>query len=832
MASVPQAGRKRPRSSLEHDLGTRTALQRLLDNAGITLTTDVVGRGTYSSVYTAHLNDGRLVAVKAAHDLYTDATYAEELKYASVGASERAALPLLSFVNKAGCSKIFVFPYVSLTNFRFDVLNEDVGGIRRYMATLLQSLDRLHSVHSVHRDLKPKNILFDGWTAVLTDFGLTTSELAIDRRGCANLASAVVKIASHYEDARAAIREGGEEAPTGLRRVAMGSRTVSTAAAVPAAAKPVVAAASAPPLGEAGAGSRRAQAMRQALEAAGPPPPVPAKGAPSVLSRGAAPILRKPFSAAQTVVSSRESKGEESGSGGAATEALPDGASPRKKLEASSLAYDIAVQAVAARVAATAAEAGLFGTVAARLTLSSQLPHDLTALAWVPLARMVEEGAGAEGKRRKAAPAAEGGWQGSLIDLDELGTGEPETGTFQRESVYPSGDGMEGDTAPRSKSGRFESSPSESEAPATPARGDGQSPLSVTLAAMSSLPCTVSNALGVRQEAVARGPTAGGRGVRKAASDLAKRAKMLNEPHINTAGTAGFKAPEQMTGHPWLTPATDRWAAGVTMLSLLASRYPLFPGRSDGDHILLLFELMSGGMTYGLAAGTGRAIVAAPTAALEFSASSATAGLLSLIPSRRWKEVGFPAALHLCLCLLNPNPQLRPSASLLLRSHPFFHPGLSLPTPTVFASRPTVTAKKLLYSGGGESSARTEECPESASTAHTDVQASLSWTVWDTCLACDSGEQVRPAAVVPVVHRFLAVGKPWGEGEGAGDGGAARQEESGAKEDVAAGRKYERGRLPHPTENGVRGGADTDTEERQSSAQSCVRSSNGISSEV
>lgn len=58
-------------------------------------------------------------------------------------------------------------------------------------------------------------------------------------------------------------------------------------------------------------------------------------------------------------------------------------------------------------------------------------------------------------------------------------------------------------------------------------------------------------------------------------------------------GTRGFRAPEVLLRKPVQGPAIDVWAAGVTVLSLVTKRYPVFDVETDEEALAEIFALFS-----------------------------------------------------------------------------------------------------------------------------------------------------------------------------------------------------------------------------------------------
>eukprot|EP00945_MAST-04E_sp_MAST-4E-sp1_P008285 g8285.t1 len=77
-----------------------------------------------------------------------------------------------------------------------------------------------------------------------------------------------------------------------------------------------------------------------------------------------------------------------------------------------------------------------------------------------------------------------------------------------------------------------------------------------------------------------------GRGITSSGAVDSGAASNSNKPparvRAERAGTPGFRAPEVLFMSLEQTPAIDMWSAGVIMLSLLSSRYPIFPKPERG----------------------------------------------------------------------------------------------------------------------------------------------------------------------------------------------------------------------------------------------------------
>jgi serine/threonine protein kinase len=137
------------------------------------------------------------------------------------------------------------------------------------------------------------------------------------------------------------------------------------------------------------------------------------------------------------------------------------------------------------------------------------------------------------------------------------------------------------------------------------------------------------------------------------------------------AGTPGFRPPEVLLGSSYQTGAVDAWSAGMIALCLLARRYPLLPGRDDWVHLHCLHRLW-GPTLREAAAAVGRHIVAWPTGPeLGAVAPNPVAGHLPLAAPDMAAHPAFPAAFDLTLRLCHPDPAKRLTASAAIAAHPF-----------------------------------------------------------------------------------------------------------------------------------------------------------------
>lgn len=197
------------------------------------------------------------------------------------------------------------------------------------------------------------------------------------------------------------------------------------------------------------------------------------------------------------------------------------------------------------------------------------------------------------------------------------------------------------------------------------------------------------------------------------------------EPQFgNRSGTPGFRAPEVLFHFALQTSAIDIWSAGVILLCLLTRRYPLFPGRSDEEQLICMLQILSESLREAARDGMGKQITHIPNSTLHTAhekhsemhmdrshlpisddcptcihlangkpcthsfwrrSVSIPAALYNLIPKDRMEEPGFPQALHLVLCCLDPHPGTRITAAAALKFHPFFQP--LVPWPPIPPSR-------------------------------------------------------------------------------------------------------------------------------------------------
>ena len=84
----------------------------------------------------------------------------------------------IEYVDVLPTGPVIVTPLIQGRPFAHFARQASLDDVRRYMAALLGDLARLAALGIVHRDVKPRNFLYDdvagvGW---LTDFGLSEVE--------------------------------------------------------------------------------------------------------------------------------------------------------------------------------------------------------------------------------------------------------------------------------------------------------------------------------------------------------------------------------------------------------------------------------------------------------------------------------------------------------------------------------------------------------------------------------------------------------------------------------------------------------------------------------
>lgn len=86
------------------------------------------------------------------------------------------------------------------------------------------------------------------------------------------------------------------------------------------------------------------------------------------------------------------------------------------------------------------------------------------------------------------------------------------------------------------------------------------------------------------------------------------------KPSQNTprAGTPGFRAPEVLMKSPEQSTAVDIWAAGVTMLCILSSRYPFFKAQNDMEALAQIVTLFGSRQCVDAACTIGKELVCSP----------------------------------------------------------------------------------------------------------------------------------------------------------------------------------------------------------------------------
>ena len=600
---------------------------------------ELLGRGTFGCVYKAtylrRTLDGlppvvRPLAVKFIHT----ATRDEDLRHLEVlqalshhGIANRI-IPIL-YVGYTECipAVFMVTPFVA-TVAPIDVIRDSsLDSVRIYMCHLLEALSFCEAQGIVHRDVKPRNVLWDPVQQVgyLTDFGLVDLVSEIHGRAA--------------KQDRVAVR--------------------------------------------AASGGKAAQAPLQSA------PPVAAGAAP-------APVRRGP------VFSSKEG-GVSFAPGAAAGSLTPE--------EFDGVPWPEELKQPAAKLgmedfAAIAASGGK-GTA----ELSTLLRDAAAAVAANP-ARVA--GVGEEASERSGGHYFDGGADcdggassmkeqpsalSSALGGDSVSNGRASTaGRSVSSSIPTSSQSSARTTAPAAPTASSSSSSSSLGHGGLAGVLDGATVRTYAQAPGRLLPTDAELVLAA-EETILQYVAANGR----AAEDAALAAFRSLPPEGRTshpllhreadkAGTAGFRAPEVLLGHADQTTAIDVWAAGVILLTFLTGRYPLFPGRDDMEHLLMIMQLWGEPLVTDAAARLGRHILQFPNDKALFNPPrDVLERFRSVIPRERQAEASFADALHLCLCLLRPHPGDRLTASGALEMHPWL--------------RRTVMSAAADYSGGGSSAA-------------------------------------------------------------------------------------------------------------------------------
>ena len=168
-----------------------STLDRGLKPLSIALSPEALGRGTFSIVYRAIISGDNAAAVKCMHGLYSGNLYRKESMLAAEVASCGGGLPLLN-VAALSTAPVMVTPHVQARSFTALVRSASLDEVRRYMRALLLDLSVVHACGIVHRDVKPKNFVYDFRTGVgwLTDFGLADTQETLAKRLQKKLAAA------------------------------------------------------------------------------------------------------------------------------------------------------------------------------------------------------------------------------------------------------------------------------------------------------------------------------------------------------------------------------------------------------------------------------------------------------------------------------------------------------------------------------------------------------------------------------------------------------------------------------------------------------------------
>lgn len=144
---------------------------------------DLVGRGTFSTVYKAiDIKNStplsqKFVALKNITRTTAPNRVADELKIL------KDLKGMYNCVKLIGCFRvedqiIAIFPHVDHTEMRDFLADCNIEDIKYYMYNLLIAVDWMHKNKIIHRDIKPSNFLYDkvNKKGILIDFGLAQYE--------------------------------------------------------------------------------------------------------------------------------------------------------------------------------------------------------------------------------------------------------------------------------------------------------------------------------------------------------------------------------------------------------------------------------------------------------------------------------------------------------------------------------------------------------------------------------------------------------------------------------------------------------------------------------
>lgn len=139
--------------------------------------TQIIGQGTFSTVYEAHLKGQHVtdvpLAVKHITPVVDPAVLENELRCLTQLSGKHNVVKLLAACRHQD-NLALIMPYLKHDKFIKLVKRFSIGEIRDYMRSLLEAVAHLHDNNIIHRDIKPNNFLYCKLTkqCALVDFGL------------------------------------------------------------------------------------------------------------------------------------------------------------------------------------------------------------------------------------------------------------------------------------------------------------------------------------------------------------------------------------------------------------------------------------------------------------------------------------------------------------------------------------------------------------------------------------------------------------------------------------------------------------------------------------